>query len=154
MSPSGDRHTGLSRMQRRHTDTPRRLEKGFTLVEVLVAIVMLTIIILGGMQFFVAGSARVDRGVHQRAAFEMAYARLEALSSAPYDSIASLTENSVSLDDIVCTRVTKVTYVDDPLDGTGAGDSDAQDYKQITVSVYWTEAGRTQSVDMATLVTP
>jgi len=125
-----------------------------TLIEVLVSVVMLTIVILGGLQFYVAGSARVDRGVHQRAAFGLAHARLEDVIRAPYDSVTSLSEIDLSLGDIVCTRTTAVTYVDDPQDGTGAADTDSNDYKQVVVTVSWAEGGSSRSFTMDTMIAP
>jgi len=96
----------------------------------------------------------VDREAHRRAALGLIHARMEALIRAPYDSILSLTENNLPLDDIVCTRHTTVTHVDDPQDGTGGADADTVDYKEITVAVSWSQGGRTNNLSAETVVAP
>ncbi len=130
-------------------------EGGVTLVEVLVSIVILSIVMLGGLQFFVVGAARVNREAHRRAAVGLARGRMEELVREPYDSVVSGSETGLSLDDIVCSRVTRVRYVDDPGDGLGADDSDdSLDYKEVTVVVLWTEGSRTDSLSMETVIAP
>ena len=130
-------------------------EGGVTLVEVLVSIVILSIVMLGGLQFFVVGAARVNREAHRRAAVGLVRARMEELVREPYDSVVSISESGLSLDDIVCSRVTRVSYVDDPGDGLGADDSDdSLDYKEVTVVVLWTEGSRTDSLSMETVIAP
>jgi len=131
-----------------------RFQRGMTITEVLVSITILTIVMLGGLQFFVAGAARVDREAHRRAALGMISTRMEEVIRAPYDSILSVTESNLSMDDIVCTRTTDVTYVDDPQDGVGGADTDSLDYKQVIVTVSWSTGGQSNSLSAETMVSP
>jgi len=129
-------------------------EKGLTLIEVLVSAVVLVIVILGGMQFFIFGSARINREGHRRAALELAQQKIEELLASNYGEVVSGSETGLPLDGIDCNRSTEVTYVDDPADALGTDDDDPQDYKRVSVIVSWNETGRLNTVILETWITP
>jgi len=57
---------------------------GFTLVEVLVALFIIALVILGGGMFFFYGRVNIVREAHRRAAVLVASQRLEELRAAGY----------------------------------------------------------------------
>lgn len=117
-------------------------ESGTTLVEVLIAIVIMTILLVGGLQFVTVGREAVTVERYHRLALLIAESRLEDARQYAYSSLAtSLAETNtpVTLGNIAGTRTTVVEHIDDDFDGTGGGDADGNtvDYKKITVTVNW-----------------
>jgi len=137
-------------------------ENGFTLVEVLVALFIIALVIMGGGMFFFYGRVNIVREAHRRAAVLVASQRLEELKGAEWDDIAvddplwgvyyieysSGWEKELSqLIDTVPgdvlpdgTMVTEAQWVDD-------------DYLEVTVTVQWGD-DTTNSVSSTTLIAP
>jgi len=63
-------------------------EDGFSLVELMVALIIIALVIVGGGMFFFHGRVNVIREAHRRAALLVASQRLEALKAANWDDIA------------------------------------------------------------------
>ena len=117
-------------------------ESGSTLVELMVAIVISTIIMVGGLQFFYGGKLFLNHGKSRRIALAIAEQRIETVLRYPYNQMAdSLSEVNTAIDG-KWTRTTTVTGIDDETDGLGAGDSDGNtdDYREITITVDWGES--------------
>ena len=117
-------------------------ESGATLVELMVAIVITTIIMVGGLQFFYGGKLFLNHGKDQRIALAIAEQRMETVLCYPYNQMAdSLSEVSTVIGG-KWTRGTSFSGVDDETDGLGAGDSDGNtnDYREIAVTVDWGES--------------
>ena len=117
-------------------------ESGTTLVELMVAIAITTIIMIGGLQLFYGGKLFLNHGKNRRIALSIADQRMETVLRYPYNQMAdSLTEASTIMDG-KWTRSTIVSYVDDDTDGLGAGDSDGatDDYLEIEITVDWGES--------------
>jgi len=117
-------------------------ESGTTLVELMVAIVITTIIMIGGLQFFYGGKLFLNHGKDRRIALAIVEQRMETVLRYPYNQMAdSLSEVSTVIDG-KWTRSTTFSGVDDVTDGLGAGDSDGNtdDYREIAVTVDWGES--------------
>jgi prepilin-type N-terminal cleavage/methylation domain-containing protein len=67
---------------------PYDLQKGFTIVEVLVALFIIALVILGGGLFFFYGRVNIIREAHRRAAVLVASQRLEELKGAEFGEIS------------------------------------------------------------------
>jgi len=148
-------------------------EEGFSLVELMVALIIIALVIVGGGMFFFHGRVNVIREAHRRAALLVASQRLEALKAANWDDIA-LDPTAIpdplnqpyyikhgspwdrSLEEIRDTEVpvdnlfdgemlTEAQWVDDD----GAGDS--YDYLKVTVTVEWTD-NTTNTVSLSTVI--
>jgi len=124
-------------------------EAGTTLVESLVAMTLLSVIMLGGFQFFVGGRGRIDTDTVRRLAVIQAEKRLELANRFSYAILAdSLNETleAVDLGGINGWRTTTVTAIDDPIDGQAGADEDSNpdDYKQIVTTVAWSGNGSRQ----------
>jgi len=129
---------------------PYNSENGFTLVEVLVALFIIALVILGGGMFFFYGRVTIVREAHRRAAVLVASQRLEELKAAEWDDIAPGDiegEETVTVDNVPNAKmVTQAWYVDDE-GGT------SEDYVKVTVTVNWQD-GTTNTVTSTTLIAP
>lgn len=63
-------------------------ETGTTLIEVMIALIIIALITLGGGMFFFYGRVNIIREAHRRAAVLVASQRLEELKAAAWDDIA------------------------------------------------------------------
>ncbi len=111
-------------------------------MELMVAIIITTIIMIGGLQFFYGGKLFLNHGKSRRIALAIAEQRMETVLRYSYNQMAdSLSEVSTVIDGN-WTRSTIFSGVDDSTDGLGASDSDGNtdDYREITVAVNWGES--------------
>ena len=116
-------------------------KKGTSLVEVMVAVLVSTIVILGGSFFFVASSNQINLREQYRAASRLASQKLEELKAGSYDDIATgEATDSVSLEDSSYSRST-VT-------------EDIGLCKKVTVTVNWGAGVQQRNVSLATLIAP
>ncbi|MBN2602456.1 MAG: hypothetical protein JXR87_10720 [Candidatus Marinimicrobia bacterium] len=127
-------------------------DNGVTLAETAVAILIMTILIIGGLQFVSVGREQMTVEKYQRIALIIAESRLETVRKYSWEILSdSLSESntSIMLKDVLGTRTTVVTDIDDDFDGTGGSDLDANtvDYKHIEVTVAW---ALTQSLSLET----
>lgn len=121
-----------------------RSQHGSTLIEVTIAMLLTTTILVGGVQFFFGGKKFLHSARCRRLAVICLTERAEYLRRLPYSQLTTLLNESnqpVSLGQYTLRRSTNVRLVDDPLDGTGSSDSDGNpnDYKVIDITVAWSE---------------
>jgi prepilin-type N-terminal cleavage/methylation domain-containing protein len=133
---------------------------GFTLIEVITASLIAVIAVTGLAFTFGAGRGLVDRYAVARDGLAAAQQRMERLSimglkdpgnadlapglhgplPRPLDGNMSGTEEWF------------VAWVDDPADNTGGGDSNPQDYKQVTVDVRWRSGAVQDSIRLSRII--
>jgi prepilin-type N-terminal cleavage/methylation domain-containing protein len=117
---------------------PRR-EGGFTVVEVLVAIVVLSITLMA-LGPIMAGISRGNRyGQHVTAASARVQEKIEELKSKPYDKVVN------GSDVLTSPGMTRTwTVVSEPVDGA---------LKEVDVSVSWKEPGnKSRTVSVKTYI--
>lgn len=133
-----------------------RRNEGFTIAEVLVAVIISMLIILPTLSSYLMGRISTDVAKHRTQAMNLIRARLEYLNSEGYNYINSLpsggTTESLYLDQnesgnsLPCTRTTVVT------------DLDGDDLLEVEVTVAWMErrvrSERTVSESVMTLFAP
>jgi prepilin-type N-terminal cleavage/methylation domain-containing protein len=119
----------------------RKPVAAFTLIEVMAAILIVTIVIAGGSFIFVTGRGQINLQKHYRAATLLAAQKLEKLKAGPYGSIvAGDTGENLSLEDLSYTRSTHTV--------------NAGLYKEVTVTVSWGPTGNVHNVSMVTCIAP
>lgn len=116
-------------------------KKGVTLVEVMVAILVFTIVMLGGLAFFFYGRMHISHSNHQRMALGLTKEQVEILKATPYDELPAVDNENITLGGVDYSRNTVVT------DGTGGGI-----YREVTVTTSWEEKGNTVSVQLVTVI--
>ena len=143
--------------------------KGTTLVELLVALPLITLVILGGGMFFFYGRVNIVQEAHRRAALLVTSQRLEALKAADYKKIAlndpsyqpyyithssdwawnlSETKETVTVDNLSDGQMlTEAQWRDDDPDDS----NDSYDYLKITVTVEWSDS-TTNTVSLSTVI--
>jgi len=121
---------------------------GTTLIEVMIALMIIGIIIIGGGMFFFHGRVNIVREAHRRAAVLVASQRLEELKAANWD-------------DIVGKYAEKIVPEDLPEEyGLPDGEMDTEahwvggdDYLEVTVTVRWSDS-TANTVSSTTLIAP
>ncbi len=119
----------------------RKSKKGISLVEVMVAVLISTIVILGSSFFFVASSNQVNLREQYRAASRLASQKLEELKAGSYDAAAiGEVEDSLTLENSTYSQ-SVVT-------------EDLGLYKKVVVTVNWGPVGVERNVSLVTLIAP
>ena len=152
---------------------PHTSEDGFSLIEVLIALVILVIVILGGGLYFFYGHLGINREGYRRAALELASQRLEQVKAADYSEVVldppsdqlyyitygsswekseGKTEETIAEDNLPDgVMVTEAQWVHD--DG-----GSSYDYLKITVTVKWNIAewgdNTSNKVELVTFIAP
>ena len=119
----------------------RKSKKGTSLIEVMVAVLISTIVILGGSFFYVASTSQINLQEQYRAASRLAGQKLEELKAENYvDVTIGETKDSLTLENSTYSRIT-VT-------------EDLGLYKKVTVTVDWGKVGMERNVSLVTLIAP
>jgi prepilin-type N-terminal cleavage/methylation domain-containing protein len=134
-------------------------EKGFTLVELIISAVVVSIMVISSVELFSANLQSMALGKARATGIALANEKMEYLRDLPYDSLATQHGEIVPagsiLDDEYLTRNgikyhvhTIIQYVDDPydgnLDGTISGkptDLYPYDYKQAEIEISLVNGG-------------
>ncbi len=134
----------------------RTQNSGFTLAEVLIAVILSALVILPMLTSFLMGRMSTDVARHRTQAMNLIRARLEYLNSKGYNYVNQLPPEEqveyISLDEsegdnaLSCTRTTAVT------------DVDGDDLLEVEVTVTWNErrlgGEHTVSESVMTLLAP
>lgn len=128
-----------------------RENKGYSLIEVMVAALIFIIGIFGTLAYFFYSQTNLNVERHRRTALQIAHSRLEFLRTVSYNNIMNYAENGtdVNIDEIKGKRYTTIEDLDDPEDP-----DTAPDYKKITVKVIWFENKRNNEVVLSTIIAP
>ncbi len=110
----------------------RHSRREFTLVEGIVATVIIAVILVGAAPFFYYARSVIHRSRLHRQAVEEATEHLEELLKLAYDDIApGMPPHQVQLDGVTAAITTQVqTEATDPSSGYS--------YKRVTVEISWT----------------
>lgn len=132
-------------------------ERGTSMVEVMISVVIFLIIMVGGLNYFLLPQSAIVRQKIRRLAISVAKKRMESLKALQFNQVttdSNETNTSISLGSIQGFRSTTVTYVDDAADGLGGSDSDSDtiDYKTIDIQLSYA-AGAAQPISFTTKIT-
>jgi len=110
-------------------------KRGFTLIESLISLILLSIVLTGGMQFYFNSQKLVSLASHKRLALHIANARLEEMRKNGYGALPNpapgpgvVTTTTITVGGLTASRVETVVDVD------ANGDS-VTDYKSVDVEV-------------------
>ena len=107
-----------------------RRDCAMTLVEVMIAVLILAVVAVGSVAFFLRGRTAIENSACRRAAAQIAMERLEGARTTGYDALAGGT-STIVLDGTTYTSTLSVgNALADP------SDSDSL-YKIVDVSVDW-----------------
>ena len=116
-------------------------KKGTSLIEVMVAVLIFTIVIFGASFLFLYGRNQVSVQEHRRVAFQLAAQRLEELKAGNYgDIVVGEAEEILTLEDSYYTLSTQI--------------EDVGQYKKVIVTINWQQMGKVHDVSLATCVAP
>ncbi len=119
----------------------QKSKKGTSLVEVMVAALILAIVILGGSYFYVGSTNQINLREQYRAASRLAGQKLEELKAGSYDAVTiGDVQDSLTLENSTYSR-SVVT------ENLGL-------YKKVVVTVNWGPAGMGRNVSLVTLIAP
>lgn len=143
----------------------KSLDKGFTLVEVIVTSAIITLVfggLLAGVKFTfeLLGRSQASAG-----ALSLANERLEYIRSLPYDSVGTIGSppygqipqtSTTTLNGIEYTERVLITYIDDPADGLAGADENVifDDYKLVKIEYTWELRGEADSLALVSNIVP
>lgn len=131
----------------------RNNEGGFTLIETIVGLVVMTLMVTAVSQLFVSNLANAMLGKARAIGLELAQEQMEYLRDLPYDSLRTQNGTIYPPGTLPDTQsivrggyrfvvATQISYVDDPYDGNAAGtipgkpkDLNPADYKRVQIAV-------------------
>ncbi|MCP4611319.1 MAG: prepilin-type N-terminal cleavage/methylation domain-containing protein [Planctomycetes bacterium] len=119
----------------------RKSKKGVSLIEVMIAVLISSIVMLGGSFFFVASTGQINLREQYRAASRLASQKLEEVKAVDYDTVAegevtdSVTLKSSSYNRSVVTK-------------------DLGSVKEVTVTVNWGPVGQQHNIYLVTFIAP
>jgi len=119
----------------------RKSKKGVSIIEVMIAVLISSIVMLGGSLFFVSSTNQINLREQYRAASRLASQRLEECKAVDYDTVVEGTVNdSVTLESSSYSRSVVTNNL-------GL-------YKEITVTVNWGPIGQLHTTSLVTLIAP
>lgn len=135
--------------------------RGMTLIEILVAITLLIVIVIGFVSIFSWGIKGTVQKKNAAIASIIAQNRIEKIKSEIYSQVASYTTTpeiatvTVGIDHEAKLRV-GFEFVDDPHDGLGVNDNDdnPNDYLKGSITITWTEGVLSRKRTFSHIVVP
>ena len=127
-------------LKRKCRFTVRKSQKGISLIEIMLAITILVIIVLGGATLFAYGAGQISQSKHAREAVQLANQKLEHLRA----------DNNISID-IPTVETTEYIPLGDLSYERTTVPEDFGSYKKVEVTVKWMQMGKQHNVNMATL---
>ncbi len=123
-----------------------KLEKGLTLIEALVSVLLVSIIFLGIIGAFGLNMKVLSQSKARSNALALANQRLEEIRNLPYNDVGTIggvpsgqipQAEEKTINGIKFTRRTTIIYIDDVFDRVLPQDLVPTDYKRARVSVSW-----------------
>ena len=119
----------------------RKSKKGVSLIEVMIAVLISAIVMLGGSLFFVSSTNQINLREQYRVASRLASQGLEEVKAVDYDTVVEgEVQDSVTLKSSSYNRsvVTK----------------DLGLYKEVTVNVNWGTGVKVNNINLVTFIAP
>ena len=121
--------------------TVQKLKKGMSLIEVMFALLILLIVILGNSYLTAYGKGQISLRENYHSALQLACQKLEKIKADDYYNIQEgETNENLSLGSLPCTVNTQI--------------QDSNSYKNVTTIVRWTQMGKQRDVRLVTSIAP
>jgi prepilin-type N-terminal cleavage/methylation domain-containing protein len=127
----------------------KNMENGFTLIETLIGVAILTIVMLGIYGIFQGSLRMVNSSRARLTAQALINQKLEETRNISYNKVGTVSgipsgtipeQIEITRNNINFTVKTTVVYIDDPFDGINPGDTLPNDYKRVKVKADWSGA--------------
>ncbi|MCK4647018.1 MAG: type II secretion system protein [Candidatus Aminicenantes bacterium] len=128
----------------------KKKEEGFTLIEVLVTMVILSGVLTALLSCFIYGLSIISRMKQTAIATQIIQEQLEDIRDKTYDEIVSL---GTSFENTRLDQLSTQSGCEEASGGVVVESSEGDDIKKITVTVQWTYRGRAQREDLVTFIT-
>jgi prepilin-type N-terminal cleavage/methylation domain-containing protein len=116
-------------------------QRGTSLIEVVVAMLILSILIVGAHYHFVYGRGQIALRRNYRAALHLAAQKIEELKAGNYNDITNGKKHkTMALGKLSCNRCTDV--------------NDVGLYKKINVNINWNQMGKEHNMSLDTFIAP
>lgn len=115
-------------------------QKGFTLIEILISLLLLAITLVAGIQLFINADKIMTLATHKKIATEVANNKMEEIKTWEYDNVTSLSLQGADGQSVMGGLTLNKNYEvieRDILNGV-VGDG-INDYKQVTLNLTWDE---------------
>ncbi|MBT5875168.1 MAG: hypothetical protein HOH43_17245 [Candidatus Latescibacteria bacterium] len=144
------------RQYRRGQDAKHDGMRGFAMMDVAFGAAILGIVVMGTLQIFSFGQRQITTRIQERSAYDLARMRVEEVIAQGITTAVARTDSNLTVTgEMPATRVTTITWIDDPADSTGAGDMDGpNDFKEVVVNINYGPDGATKTVTLTTVLVP
>jgi prepilin-type N-terminal cleavage/methylation domain-containing protein len=119
-------------------------ERGFSLIEVLITILILTVVMVVMLSTFIYGFNLLSRMKQSGIATQIVQEELEIIRNMPFDDIINLSSEFTH---------ENFSFLKNASGTISIGDSEGADIKKLTVSVIWTYRGVQLQRDIVTFIT-
>lgn len=142
------------------------MHKGFSLIEILVALVIISTLSIGVFSLFQVSLRVIADSMGKEGAITVTNEKLELVRNLSYDNVGvvgglvpgSLPQNEVITRNNIDYNVNiSIIYIDDPFDGLQGGnpnDTVANDYKKVTITTTWSGSFGQKQYQLITHVAP
>jgi prepilin-type N-terminal cleavage/methylation domain-containing protein len=121
--------------------TVQKLKKGMSLIEVMFALLILLIVILGNSYVTAYGKGQISLRENYRSALQLACQKLEQIKADDYYNIQEgEMDEQLSVGNLSCTLSTQI--------------QDSNSYKNVMTIVCWTQMGKQRDVRLVTSIAP
>lgn len=113
---------------------------GFTLIEIIFSVTLLSIIAMGTAQYMVFARWNVDRGIRRQLAWINMASRMELAIDWGFEAIPDSlpeTDQQITINNLTAYRTTELFGIDDTTDGTWPTDTNVPDYYMIKIYISW-----------------
>ncbi len=128
----------------------KKKEEGFTLIEVLITMMILSGVMTALLSCFIYGLNIISRMKQTAVATQIIQEQLEDIRDMTYDEIVSL---GTSFDNAGFEQLSTWSGCEEASGAIAVESSLGDDIKKITVTVQWTYRGRAQREDLVTFIT-
>lgn len=125
-------------------------EEGFTLIEVLVTMMILSGVLTALLSCFIYGLNIISRMKQTAVATQIIQEQLEDIRNMTYDEIVVL---GTSFENASLGELSKWSGCEGANGSIAVENSEGDDIKRVTVTVQWTYRGRAQREDIVTFIT-